>query len=198
MEGHAVIAEQGVKSTMTETVSTTRTWTIDPAHSVLEFAVKHMMFTTVKGRFQDFSGTITFDERHVENSKVDVTIKTASISTNQEDRDAHLRSDDFFAAEEFPEATFQSTSIESRGSSDFTVVGDLTIKGVTEQITLAATFQGTGTNPWGQQVAGFEAHGSFSRKTFGLNWNQALESGGVLVSDEVKINLEIQAGSASA
>ena len=184
---------------MTEAATkTTTTWTIDTAHSVLEFAVKHMMFTTAKGRFQDFSGTIAFDENNVENSSVDVTIQTASINTNTEDRDAHLRSDDFFAAEQHPEATFRSTKVEPKRGNDFTVTGDLTIKGVTNQVTLDATFHGTGTNPWGVEVAGFEAKGSFNRKDFGLTWNQALESGGVLVSDEVKMSLEIQAAKADA
>jgi polyisoprenoid-binding protein YceI len=183
---------------MTDTAAATTTWAIDPAHSAVEFAVKHMMFTTAKGRFQEFSGTITFDEQHVENSNVQVTVQTASITTSQDDRDAHLRSGDFFAAEEYPEATYQSTSIESRGGNDFRIIGDLTLKSVTEQVTLDATFQGTGTNPWGQQVAGFEAKGSFSRKAFGLSYNQALEGGGVLVGDEVKINLEIQAGAATS
>lgn len=183
---------------MTDAATTSTAWTIDPAHSVLEFAVKHMMFTTAKGRFQDFSGTITFDEQNVRNSRVEVTIQTGSLNTNADDRDAHLRSEDFFAVEQYPEATFRSTKVEPSGGNDFTIVGDLTIKGVTQEVTLDATFQGTGTNPWGQQVAGFEARGSFNRKDFGLNWNQALESGGVLVSDEVKLSLDVQAGAASA
>lgn len=183
---------------MADTATTTKTWTIDPAHSVVEFAVKHMMFTTAKGRFQDFSGTITFDEQNVENSSVDVTIQTASINTNTEDRDAHLRSADFFDSEQYPEATFRSTKVEPKRGNDFTVTGDLTIKGVTNQVTLDATYQGSGKNPWGVEVAGFEAKTSFNRKDFGLTWNQALESGGVLVSDEVKLTLEIQAGAAQA
>ena len=182
---------------MTDTTTKTTTWTIDPAHSVVEFAVKHMMFTTAKGRFQDFSGTIEFDPQNVEAASVDVTFQTASIDTNTEDRDAHLRSADFFDVENHPTATFRSTRVEPKGGNGFTVVGDLTIKGVTNQITLDTTFQGTGVNPWGVDVAGFEARGAFNRKDFGLTWNQALESGGVLVSDEVKVNLEIQAGAAS-
>jgi len=179
---------------MTEAATkTTTTWTIDPSHSVVEFAVKHMMFTTAKGRFEDFAGTIVFDEQNVENSRVDVTIKTASVNTNTADRDAHLRSADFFDSEKYPEATFRSTRVEPRGDNSFVVYGDLTIKDVTKEIALEASYLGSGKNPWGVEVAGFEAKTSFNRKDFGLTWNQALESGGVLVSDEVKLNLEIQA-----
>lgn len=183
---------------MTDTVTRTTTLTIDPAHSVIEFAVKHMMFTTAKGRFQDFAGTITFDEQHIENSSVEVTIQTSSVNTNTEDRDAHLRSADFFDAEQYPEATFRSTRVQSKGGNDFTITGDLTIKDVTKEVTLDATYQGSGKNPWGMEVAGFEARTSFNRKDFGLVWNQALESGGVLVSDEVKLSFEIQAGANQA
>lgn len=183
---------------MTEAATRTTTWTIDPAHSVLEFAVKHMMFTTAKGRFQDFSGTIVFDEQNVQDASVEVVIKTASIDTNTDDRDAHLRSADFFDSENYPEATFRSTRVEPKGGSDFTVYGDLTIKDVTREVVLDAAFQGTGKNPWGVEVAGFEAKTSFNRKDFGLTWNQALESGGVLVSDDVKLSFEIQAGRAES
>ena len=181
---------------MTDTATTTTTWNIDTAHSVLEFSVKHMMFTTAKGRFADFSGTIAFDPQNVAGSSVEVTIDTASITTNTADRDAHLRSADFFDVESFPQATFRSTSVEGTGN-ELTIHGDLTIKDVTRPVSLKAEFQGTGVNPWGVEVAGFEATGKFSRKDFGLNWNQALESGGVLVSDEVKLNLDVQAAKAS-
>lgn len=179
---------------MTDSRTATTTWNIDPAHSAIEFAVKHMMFTTAKGRFQDFSGAITLDEGNLANSTVDVTIKPASIDTQSDDRDSHLRSADFFDAENFPEATFHATSVESAGGDDLRITGDLTIKGVTQPVVLDAAFQGRGANPWGQEVIGYEAKTSFSRKAFGLAWNQALESGGVLVSDEVELNLEIQAG----
>lgn len=182
---------------MTDTATATTTWTIDPAHSVVEFAVKHMMFTTAKGRFQDFSGAITLDEQNVGSSSVDVTIQPASINTQAEDRDAHLRGVDFFDAERFPDVTFRSTSVESAGGDDLRITGDLTITGVTRQVVLDAAFQGRGKNPWGQEVIGYEATTRFNRKDFGLTWNQALESGGVLVSEEVKLNLDIQAGLAS-
>ena len=181
---------------MTDTAAKTTTWNIDAAHSVLEFSVKHMMFTTAKGRFEDFSGTIEYDPQNVENSRVEVTINTASITTNTADRDAHLRSADFFDVEKFPQATFRSTSVEG-GADEFTIHGELTIKDVTRPITLKAELEGTGVNPWGVEVIGFEAKGKFNRKDFGLNWNQALESGGVLVSDEVKLSIDVQAAKAS-
>jgi polyisoprenoid-binding protein YceI len=181
---------------MTETTTKTTTWNIDTAHSVLEFAVKHMMFTTAKGRFQEFAGTIQYDPQNPQDSAVEVTINPASINTNTADRDAHLRSADFFDVETYPEASFRSTSVRARGD-DLTIEGELTIKGITRPVTLEAEFQGTGVNPWGVEVAGFEAKGKFNRKDFGLTWNQALESGGVLVSDEVKISLDIQAAKAS-
>ncbi len=182
---------------MTDTATKTTTWTIDTAHSVLEFAVKHMMFTTAKGRFQEFGGTIEFDPQNVESASVEVVIQTASIDTNTADRDGHLRSADFFDVERFPTAAFRSTRVDPKGGDDFRIIGDLTIKDITREVELDATFQGTGVNPMGAQVAGFEARGIFSRKDFGLTWNHALESGGVLVSDEVRINLEIQAGMTS-
>lgn len=179
---------------MTDTAirTTQTTWAIDANHSTLEFAVKHMMFTTVKGRFEDFTGTIQFDSAHVENSRVDVTIHTGSLNTNTAARDNHLCSADFFDAENYPVATFHSTSVEGAGDN-LVVTGDLTIKGITHPITLKAEYQGSGINPYGITVAGFEASGSINRKTFGLGWNQALQSGGVLIGDEVKLSLEIQA-----
>ena len=181
---------------MTDTATTTTTWNIDTAHSVLEFSVKHMMFTTAKGRFNEFAGTIQYDPQNPANSSVEVTINPASINTNTADRDAHLRSADFFDVETYPEASYRSTSVRAKGD-DLVIEGELTIKGITRPVTLEAEYQGAGVNPWGVEVAGFEAKGKFSRKDFGLNWNQALESGGVLVSDEVKLNLAVQAAKAS-
>ncbi len=177
---------------MTDTTTKTTTWNIDTAHSVLEFSVKHMMFTTAKGRFSEFSGTIQFDPENVAASSVEVTINPASITTNTADRDAHLRSADFFDVENYPQATFRSTRV-SGSADDLVIEGELTIKDTTRPVTLKGEFQGTGVNPWGVQVAGFEAKGKFNRKDFGLNWNQALESGGVLVSDEVKLSIDVQA-----
>ncbi|MGB3307439.1 MAG: YceI family protein [Thermomicrobiales bacterium] len=177
---------------MTDIATRLITLAIDRNHSLLEFAVKHMKFTTVKGRFEDFSGTILFDPDDIERSSVDVTIDTASLNTGIGARDTHLRSADFFDVKRFPIATFHSTSIEG-DRTRFTIDGELTIRDVTRPISLRAEYQGSGVNPSGVEVSGFEATGRFNRRDFGLNWNQALESGGVLVSDEVRLDLDIQA-----
>jgi polyisoprenoid-binding protein YceI len=177
---------------MTDTATRTTTWTIDPNHSTLGFAVKHMKFTTVHGRFDDFDGAIRFDPDDLANSRVDVTIQTASVDTGVGPRDADLRSEKFFDVEHFPVATFRSTDIEG-DAERFTVHGELTIKGNTRPITLDAEYQGRDVNPSGIEVAGFAATGKLNRKDYGLGWNQALESGGVLVGDEIKLSFEIQA-----
>jgi polyisoprenoid-binding protein YceI len=179
---------------MTDTATTTTTWTIDPSHSVVEFSVKHMMFATVMGRFTEVTGAINLDNQNVANSSVEVTIGAASIDTRDEKRDEHLRSADFFDAETYPTLEFKSTSVEAKGN-DLKVTGDLTIHGVTKQVVLNTEFNGQGSNPWGQQVISYSASTKINRKDFGLNWNAALESGGVLVSDEVKISIEIEANS---
>ena len=181
---------------MTDTATRTTTWAIDPNHSTVGFAVKHMMFATVRGRFNDVAGTIRFDPDHIERSSVDVTIQTASVDTGIGPRDADLRSANFFDVERFPTMTFHSTSVEGEGER-LTIHGELTIKGTTRPIALAAEYQGRGANPSGTEVAGFEATGKLNRKDFGLNWNQALESGGVLVGDEIKLSIEIEAGLAN-
>jgi polyisoprenoid-binding protein YceI len=181
---------------MTEAATTTTIWTIDPAHSVLEFAVRHMMLTTVKGRFLDFGGTIAFDAHDIERSRVEVTIQTSSIATGIGDRDAHLRNADFFDVEHHPTAIFRSTRVESRGGDRFSVHGDLTIMDVTREVVLDVVFQGTGTIPGGHEVVAFSATTSFNRSAFGLTWNVALENSGVLVSDEVRLSLDIQAAKA--
>jgi polyisoprenoid-binding protein YceI len=177
---------------MTDTATRTTVWTIDPAHSVVEFSVKHMMFATAKGRFSDVSGTITVDNENIERSAVDVTIGAASIDTRDEKRDAHLRSADFFDAENHPTLTFTSTRVE-RDGDDLKVTGDLTIRGVTRPVVLEAEYNGQGVNPWGQQVLSYSAKTKINRKDFGLNWNAALETGGVLVGEEIKIQIEIEA-----
>jgi polyisoprenoid-binding protein YceI len=177
---------------MTETATKTTIWTLDTAHSVVEFSVKHMMFATAKGRFSEFSGQIALDNEQIENSSVTVEIAAASIDTRDEKRDGHLKSADFFDAENHPTLTFTSTKVEAKGD-DLKVTGDLTIRGVTHPVVLEAEFNGKGVNPWGQQVISYSAKTKINRKDFGLNWNAALESGGVLVSDEVKIAIEIEA-----
>ena len=177
---------------MTDTATTTTVWTIDTAHSVVEFAVKHMVFATAKGRFSDFSGQITLDNENIGNSSVQVEIATASIDTHDDKRNEHLRSADFFDVENFPAMTFSSTSVAAKGD-DLVITGDLTIRGVTHSVVLDAEFNGQGANPWGQQVLSYSAKTKINRKDYGLNWNAALESGGVLVSDDVKISIEIEA-----
>ena len=167
------------------------TWTIDPSHSTIEFVAKHMMITTVKGRFAEFEGTIVADETNLAGSTVDVTMKAASLDTRSEQRDAHLRSPDFLDVETYPEVTFRSTRIEGT-KDEFQLTGDLTIRGVTRPITLDVSFEGEGKDPWGGTRASFSAKGKFDRRDYGLTWNVALETGGILVSNEVKINIEAQ------
>lgn len=172
------------------------TWTIDPAHSVAEFSARHMMITTVKGRITDLRGTVTIDEASPDRSAVEVELRAASIDTRSEQRDQHLRSGDFLDVEHFPLITFRSRRVEgarlSEGES-FRVVGDLTIRGVTHEVTLDATYEGQGKDPWGGTRVSFSAATTIDRRDFGLSWNAALETGGVLVSNEVKIALEVQA-----
>jgi polyisoprenoid-binding protein YceI len=169
-------------------------WEIDAAHSLIEFSVKHMMFTTVKGRFSEVRGTITCpDEADPSCASVEATIDTASIDTGDEKRDAHLRSADFLDVEHYPTITFKSTRVERAGQDEMRVIGDLTIRGVTHQIALATTYNGRGKNPWGKDVAGFTAETQLNRKDFGLQWNVALESGGLLVGDKLNVLIEVQA-----
>ena len=167
------------------------TWTIDPSHSTIEFVAKHMMITTVKGRFAEFEGTIVGDEQNLADSTVEVTMQAASLDTRSEQRDAHLRSPDFLDVETYPTVTFRSTRIQGT-KDEFQLTGDLTIRGVTRPITLDVTFEGEGKDPWGGTRASFSAKGKFDRRDFGLTWNVALETGGILVSNEVKINIEAQ------
>jgi polyisoprenoid-binding protein YceI/DNA-binding MarR family transcriptional regulator len=184
---------RGERTMTTQTEPQIITWVIDKAHSSVEFSVKHMMFSKVRGRFGSFSGTIAEHASDLSLSAVDVTIDVSSIDTREEKRDEHLRSGDFFLAEQFPTITFKSTRVVPINTERFTVVGDLTIRGTTRQVSLDVTKTGTGTNPWGQQVAGFSAETEINRKDYGLVYNVALEAGGVLVSDNVKIFLEIEA-----
>jgi polyisoprenoid-binding protein YceI len=173
------------------------TWVIDPAHSEVGFVVRHMMVSKVKGRFTKVDGTITVAD-DVLQSSVEATIDAASIDTRDENRDAHLRSADFFDVEQYPTLTFRSTGLRADGD-DFVLEGDLTIHGTTRPVSLALEFNGTQPNPLadGKPTAGFSAHTEISRKDFGLEWNVALETGGVLVADKIKIVLEIEAGLAS-
>jgi polyisoprenoid-binding protein YceI len=169
-----------------------RTLWIDRSHSEVAFQVRHLL-TKVRGRFADFAGTIEFDETNPPDSRVEVVIQAASIDTAEPDRDKHLRSADFFEVDKYPTLTFKSTSILPRGGNTYDVVGDLTIHGVTKSVTLPASFLGKAQDPWGNERAAFEAELTLNRKDFGLHWNAALETGGFLVGDEVKVMLSIQA-----
>jgi len=180
---------------MTQTITTAtavRSLAIDRSHSDVAFQVRHLL-SKVRGRFADFSGTIEFDEVEPGNSRVDVVIQAASIDTTEVNRDAHLRSADFFEVETYPTLTFTSVSVAARGAESFDVVGDLTIHGITKRVTLPATFLGKAKDPWGTEKVAFEAELTLSRRHFGLHWNAALEAGGFVVGDEVKVSLSIQA-----
>lgn len=167
-------------------------WVIDPSHTEVEFSVRHMMIATVKGRFAGVEGEIVGDPHDLTNAQVNVTIDVASIDTRENDRDNHLRSADFFDVENYPKMTFKSTQITRTGDNTYKVTGDLTIRDVTRPVELDVTFNGTGKDPWGGERAGFSATGALNRKDFGLTWNAVLETGGVLVGEEIKINLEVE------
>jgi polyisoprenoid-binding protein YceI len=154
--------------------------------------VRHLL-TKVRGQFSDFEGLITFDEQNPANSHVDVTLQAASVNTQNTDRDNHLRSGDFFDVETHPALIFKSISVQPRGAGSFDVMGNLTIRNVTKQVTLPVNYLGKAKDPWGNEKAAFEAELTISRKDFELNWNAALETGGFLVGDDVKITLSIQA-----
>ncbi len=171
-------------------------WRIDPAHTAVEFAVKHMMFTTVRGRFKDVQGTIHADEADPARSSVEVEIAAASLDTGVADRDAHLKSADFLDVERHPTLTFRSTRVEGAARKEgdaFKVVGDLTIRGTTIEVVLECTYEGTGKDPWGGTRAGARAETRIDRRDWGLKWNQALETGGILVGNDVRIEIEAQA-----
>lgn len=176
----------------TQAPITTSTWKIDPAHSIVEFAVKHLMISTVKGRFSDIEGEIVIADGDPSRSSVSATLKAASIDTRTGQRDDHLRSADFLDAANYPEITFKSTRI-SGDKNDFKVTGNLTIRGVTREVTLDATNEGAGKDPWGGDRIAFSATTKLDRRDFGLTWNQAIEAGGVLVGNDVKVSIDVQA-----
>ncbi|MGO1060428.1 YceI family protein [Planococcus sp. FY231025] len=170
-------------------------WTIDPAHSEIGFSVKHMMISKVKGSFTSFDAEVEANEEDLTNALIDFKIDTASITTNNTDRDNHLRSADFFDAEQYPHITFKANEIVQK-DDEYELNGNLTIKGVTRPATFEVEYGGKGTNPWGVEVVAFNAEGKINRKDFGLTWNQSLETGGVLVGEDIKISLELQANPA--
>jgi len=179
-------------TTDTDSSSSTRTFQIDKSHSEVTFRVRHLL-TKVRGRFSDFEGTIAFDAGRPDASSVTLAIQAGSIDTNQADRDTHLRSADFFAADQFPTLTFESTGITSTGEGSYDVAGTLTIRGVSQAIVLPVTHLGSATDPWGNEKLAFETETTINRKDFGLNWNAALDTGGFLVGDEVTISVSVQA-----
>jgi polyisoprenoid-binding protein YceI len=173
--------------------TSTTTWNIDPAHSVAEFKVKHMMISNVKGVFSKLSGTLSHDESNHGNSRVEVSIEAASIHTNDDQRDAHLKSPDFFDAEKFPALTFKSNAVRVVRDGELSVEGDLTIHGVTRKVNFAVEGPTPPSkDPWGNTRIAVSATAKINRKDFGLTWNAALETGGILVGEEVTITLEIQ------
>ena len=167
-------------------------WHIDPTHSHAEFSVRHLMISNVKGRFALVSGSLIGDEADPENASIELTIPVAGIDTRDDRRDAHLRSADFFEAETYPAIRFRSARITRAGAGAFTVTGDLTLRDVTKQITLNVASGGRVRDPWGGERVGFSTATTINRRDFGLHWNQALETGGVLVGDEVKISVELE------
>jgi polyisoprenoid-binding protein YceI len=167
-------------------------WEIDPSHSQAQFGVKHMMVSTVRGEFQKLSGTVDYDEKNPTAAKIDVTIDASSINTREPKRDAHLKSPDFFDVEKNPNITFRSTKVEKAGKNKFKVTGDLTMRGVTRPVTLDTELTNTQKDMMGRTVRGVSAIGKLNRKEWGLEWNKAIESGGVLVGDEVKLQIDAE------
>ncbi len=167
-------------------------WVIDSAHSEINFTVRHMMISNVRGQFQKFSGTVEFDEQNPINTKVDVQIEAASVNTKEEKRDAHLRSPDFFDAEHYPYLTFKSKRVAVKDAHHTTVYGDLTIRDITQEVALEVEYNGQSKSPWGTTSAGFTARTQIKRKNWNLNWNVALETGGWLVGDDINVSIEME------
>lgn len=177
---------------MIDLATTTGTWVIDPSHSSIAFSARHAMVAKVRGTFGEFTGSFTLDGANPAASRAEFEAQTASIDTRNPDRDAHLKSADFLDVENFPTLTFTSTSVTGTGDS-FVVTGDITIHGITKSIPVNFELLGVSTDPWGGIRIGFEGNAEISRKEFDLTWNAALETGGVLVGDTIKINLDVEA-----
>jgi polyisoprenoid-binding protein YceI len=180
-------------TTLTQPISEIATqWQIDPSHSNVEFSVRHLMIASVKGRFGEFAGSVNIDADDPTRPSVDVTVDVASIDTRQAQRDAHLRSPDFFDAEKWPKLSFRGNRVAGDTDSEFKLYGDLTIRDVTRPVVLSVTKEGEGSDPWGNFRAAFSATTKIDRREFGLTWNQALETGGVVVGDEIKISIDVE------
>lgn len=173
-------------------VETGNTWKIDTAHTNINFTVAHMVIAEVTGNFKEFEGTVTASKEDFSDAAIDVTIKSASINTENPDRDAHLRSADFFDVEHRPVVTFKSTQTDLVGERKLKITGDLSIRGITKQVVLETNFKGKAVNPWGQMIAAFKASTTIHRKEFGLQWNTALETGGFLVGEEIELSLNVE------
>ena len=171
----------------------TGTWVIDPTHTSIGFSTRHAMVSKVRGSFTEYTGSFTIDGDNLADSAAELTIQAASIETKSADRDAHLKSPDFLDAESFPTLTFVATSVAPKGDDVVVVTGDLTIHGVTKSVDVTYSFVGLSTDPYGNEKIGFEGSAKISRKEFGLIWNAALETGGVLVGDDIKLNLDVEA-----
>ncbi len=178
--------------TTAHTIQAVKTYALDPSHTTAEFVARHLMISKVRGRFTAVAGTIEVPDDSSVPTAINVTIDAASIDSREPQRDTHLRSADFLDVEKFPQITFTSTAVDGTGDA-FNVRGDLTIHGVTRSVVLDTTFEGRTGDPWGGERIGYEAHTKISRKDFGLEWNVALETGGVVVGDEVKIELNVEA-----
>ena len=168
------------------------TWALDPSHSEIQFKVKHLMITTVTGHFGVFEGTAETEDGDFSTAKISFKAKTESIKTNSEQRDGHLKSEDFFASEKYPWLTFENGRLEKKGENEFELKGEMTIRDVTKTVTLKAELGGIEKDPWGNEKAGFSIDGKINRKDFGLTWNTVTESGGLLVSEDVRILAEVQ------
>ena len=182
-----------MSTTLTAPQTTTTTWNLDPVHSVAEFKVKHMMISNVKGQFTGITGVLTLDENDIAGSWVEATIDASTINTREAQRDAHLKSADFFDVEQFPTLSFRSTQVKRTGDDELAVTGDLTIHGVTRQVTFQVEGPtAAGKDPWGNTRIGLSATTKINRKDFGLTWNAALETGGILVGEDVTITLDLE------
>jgi len=178
--------------TATQTATSTSTWTIDPTHTEVGFAVRHLMISTVRGRFGGVTGSVVADESNPTSAKIDVTIDVSSVDTRTEPRDAHLRSPDFFDTEKYPTMRFVGGTIDGDIDGDFTLTGKLTIRDITKDVTLDVTSEGKVRDPWGNDRVGFSAKGKINRSAFGLTYNQALEAGGVVIGDEIKLSIDVE------
>jgi polyisoprenoid-binding protein YceI len=176
---------------METAVATKTKWAIDPTHTEVQFKVKHLVIATVTGAFKKFSGSVEAEGDDFDGAEAEFSIDVNSIDTNQSDRDAHLKSEDFFAAASYPQITFKNGKLVKKGEA-YDLAGDLTIRDVTKRVTLKAEYGGTVTDPWGNVKAGFEINGKVSRTEFGLKWNAVTEAGGVVVGDEVKLHLNVE------